>query len=66
MKIELNGQKRNIDDQASLKHAICLFCKDPTHVIAELNGVIVKNDLWEKHALKDGDSLELVNFVGGG
>ena len=66
MDIILNGQKENIENQTSLKAMIGQSCKDPTHVIAELNGVIVKKDSWEKHTLKDGDALELVNFVGGG
>ncbi len=66
MKITLNGKERNITATADLQSLIGQFCRDPQHVIAEHNGIIVKNHEWTKCILKDGDALELVNFVGGG
>ena len=66
MKITLNGQKKDIPSLVNLKTIVDQFCKDSNHVIAELNGAIVKSRDWTKAILKDGDTLELVNFVGGG
>ena len=66
MKIILNGQKKDITQSTNLKNLIELFCKNTNHVIAELNGTIVKNHEWQAKVLKEGDALELVNFVGGG
>ncbi len=66
MKIILNGKEKDIVGQADLKNLIEQSCRDPQHVIAELNGTIVKNNQWQRQILKDGDTLELVNFVGGG
>ncbi len=66
MKITLNGQEKDIQSLLSLKNIVGQFCKDSNHVIAELNGTIVKSRDWAKATLKDGDTLELVNFVGGG
>ena len=66
MKITLNGKEREIPKEATLQHLIEQFCKDPAHVIAELNGSIIKKDQWTGRTIQDRDTLELVNFVGGG
>ena len=66
MKIILNGQKKDITQSTNLKNLVEQFCKNTNHVIAELNGTIVKNHEWQAKVLKEGDALELVNFVGGG
>ena len=66
VKIILNGKEKNIAAPVNLESLIGQSCRDPQHVIAELNGAIVKNNQWQRQILKDGDTLELVNFVGGG
>ncbi len=35
-------------------------------VVAEVNGEIVRRDAYAAHPLADGDTVELVRFVGGG
>lgn len=35
-------------------------------IAVELNGEILKKDHYDSTLLKDGDKLEVVNFVGGG
>ncbi len=66
MKIILNGKSQECAESTPLKSIIEQFCKDTRHVIAEVNGAIVKNTAWSEKILTDGDSVELVNFVGGG
>lgn len=66
MNIMLNGKQKEISSPMNLKNLIEQFCKNTNHVIAELNGSIVKNHQWKDRILKEGDTLELVNFVGGG
>ena len=66
MKIILNGQPHECAESARLKSIIEQFCQDTRHVIAEVNGVLVKNTQWSAHTLSNGDTIELVNFVGGG
>ncbi|MCR5743200.1 MAG: sulfur carrier protein ThiS [Lachnospiraceae bacterium] len=39
---------------------------DPKRIAAELNGDIVFKSQYDATLLKDGDSLEIVSFVGGG
>ncbi len=66
MKIILNGQPKELTSKLNLKDLIGQFCKDTRHVIAEVNGDIVKAATWEQRHINDGDTVELVNFVGGG
>lgn len=66
MKITLNGQTKKLTDAPNLNTIVERFCKKQNPVIAELNGKIIKTPQWESTVLKDGDTLELVRFVGGG
>jgi len=66
MRIIVNGTEKDINRETNLKNLIEEFCRNSKRVIAELNGSIVKSQEWEKKVLNDGDTLELVNFVGGG
>lgn len=38
----------------------------PDAVIAEVNFELIKRDRWQQHLLREGDTVELLNFVGGG
>lgn len=66
MKIKLNGQDKEFENNEHLSSIVYQFCRDTKHVVAEVNGEIVKSANWQETSLKDGDSVELVNFVGGG
>ncbi|MBQ7922766.1 MAG: sulfur carrier protein ThiS [Clostridia bacterium] len=39
---------------------------DPRRIAVERNGEIVFRSQYDKTVLEDGDSLEVVSFVGGG
>ena len=64
--IIINGNPKALPYSYTLKECIQHFCRDARHVIAELNGKIIKSPEWEKVQLSEGDTLELINFVGGG
>ncbi len=66
MKITINGQEKEFTSSVNLKKVIEQFCKDSQHVIAEVNGTIIKSQVWPEKNLSNGDTVELVNFVGGG
>ncbi|OQA33136.1 MAG: Sulfur carrier protein ThiS [Betaproteobacteria bacterium ADurb.Bin341] len=38
----------------------------PERVVVELNGAIVKRPQWGETMLREGDTVEIVCFVGGG
>lgn len=66
MRLTINGQNKDITGASNVADIVAQFCKNPAHVITEINGNIVPNDAWGTTSLKEGDSLELVAFVGGG
>jgi len=39
---------------------------NPQRVVVEVNLEIIKRDRFSEYKIKDGDSIEIVNFVGGG
>jgi sulfur carrier protein len=66
MKITVNGHLYDLPPGETLAALTTRLCKDPLHVMAELNGSIVDRQAWKKTLLRDGDKAELVSFVGGG
>ncbi len=66
MNVTLNGQRKEMANAINLKEIIEQFCNDSNHVIAELNGQIIKKAEWAQSRISEGDTIELVNFVGGG
>jgi sulfur carrier protein len=66
MNIIINGTSQELTAVKNLSEIVSTFCKQPKHVITELNGTIIPSDQWPQISLKDGDALELVTFVGGG
>jgi sulfur carrier protein len=64
--ITLNGKPKELSGITDLESTVEQFCKDKTPVIAELNGEIIKPPQWKEMTLKEGDTLELISFVGGG
>ena len=66
MKIVINGNEKEINEKINLKQIIEQFCRNNRHIIAEVNGTIIKSPQWEGKTIRSGDTIELVNFVGGG
>lgn len=66
MKITLNGTAKELAHPIGLDALVGQYCKNPRHVIAEVNGEILRSAQWQGKTVKDGDIIELVGFVGGG
>jgi sulfur carrier protein len=66
MKIFLNGQEQALDTGTTLTQLIATFADDPRGIAIERNLEIVPKSAWDGCVLKDGDRLEVVQFVGGG
>lgn len=63
--VKVNGQSVDISD-ISLSEYLDTTSYDKKRIAVELNGEIVTKLMYDKTILKDGDSLEVVSFVGGG
>jgi sulfur carrier protein len=69
MKLHINGEQRDFADIPSPFTLLALVEKlgmKADRVAIELNLDIAPRDRWFDTALKEGDKLEIVHFVGGG
>jgi thiamine biosynthesis protein ThiS len=62
----INGEPRRVPGQGTLLDLLSHLGLDPRTVVVELNREIVRRPHLGETGLEDGDSIELVHFVGGG
>ena len=66
MTIQLNGDPFDLDGPTSVAALLARLEIDPRRVAVELNLVVLKRATFETTLVQAGDSMEIVNFVGGG
>lgn len=66
MKLKINGTDSELQDGITISRFLETLKIEPLRVAVEVNLQIVKKCDFNDHTLKDGDSVEIVNFVGGG
>ena len=66
MKIKVNGEMREMAEGSSMLDLIRSLGLEERVMASALNMEIVKQDAWESTVLKEGDTIELLDFVGGG
>lgn len=64
--VVVNGQERVVAPESSLLDLLGVLELDPRAVVVELNREIVRRPTLGDTALRSGDRVELVHFVGGG
>lgn len=66
MTIQLNGDPFDLDGPISVAALLARLKIDARRVAVELNLVVLKRATFETTIVQAGDSMEIVNFVGGG
>ena len=66
MKIIVNGNNKVFKDNATLLEVLKELDLVDKVMAAAVNMEIIKQDSWDTYILKDNDTLELLDFVGGG
>ena len=66
MKLTINGEEKEIADGVTLTALLEDLKIRPARVVIERNREIVARDAYAVTRLADGDTLEIVHFVGGG
>jgi len=66
MKLTVNGTGKEAPDGTRVAGLLDMLGLSPDRVAVELNRVILPRESYADALLKDGDSLEIVGFVGGG
>ncbi len=64
--ITLNGEPRTIDDGLTIAALAEQIGLNPAKIAVERNLEIVPRSILAEVLLTDGDTLEIVHFVGGG
>jgi thiamine biosynthesis protein ThiS len=64
--IRLNGETVELAAPMTVSALLARFEVDPRRVAVEHNLVVVKRAAYETTLVRDGDEVEIVNFVGGG
>jgi sulfur carrier protein len=66
MQVRLNGEIREVPDGISVAALLAHLGVRAQRVAVEVNEAVVTKDRYDGHALKSGDAVEIVAFVGGG
>jgi sulfur carrier protein len=67
LQIQLNGERTEfLHQELFLSELIQELSLAPQRIAVEVNKQIVRRDEWERTAIKEGDQIEIVHFVGGG
>jgi thiamine biosynthesis protein ThiS len=64
--LTINGEPRRLPGPATLLDLLAHLGLDPRTVVVELNREIVRRPRLGQTRLAEGDTVELVHFVGGG
>jgi len=66
IEVVVNGEPLRLPAGSTLPDLVAHLGLAPERVAIERNRDIVPRNRWPETALADGDSLEIVHFVGGG
>ena len=66
MEIIINGNPRTLEPGLNVKELLGQLQVNERQVVIELNRLIVPHQKLASTVLQEGDSLELIHFVGGG
>ncbi|NLL14486.1 MAG: sulfur carrier protein ThiS [Fibrobacter sp.] len=64
--IRVNGKVESVNSPKTLYDLLNDKALNPERVVVEVNNSIIKRDQFKEYTLQDGDSLEILRFVGGG
>ena len=66
LRITLNGDAHELAESLTVAALLAQLEIDPRRVAVEHNLVVLKRDRFETTMVREGDAVEIVNFVGGG
>jgi thiamine biosynthesis protein ThiS len=66
MKVFINGQVREVREEETIVSLLEQLGIKQQHIAIELNKKVLKRKDWEEKKLLEGDTIEIVHFVGGG
>ena len=64
--ITVNGEKRTLENPVTVTEYLKACNYAPVQVVVERNKELIKRETYETSVLKDGDVVEILQFMGGG
>lgn len=66
MRVRLNGESRELGDTTTVAELIDELGLAGRRIAVEINRDILAHDDYRLRSLRDGDEVEIVQFIGGG
>ena len=66
IRVRLNGKDREVEEGLTITTLLESLELHPGMIVVELNKEILERDRYGDFTVGEGDSIELVHFVGGG
>lgn len=66
MVIQINGEVKEVPSGTTIEKLIELYRLNKKSVVCELNHKVVDRYIYSETRLQENDTLEIVQFVGGG
>ncbi len=66
MNITINDKQKELNEAVNLEQLITDVLKQDDGLIIRYNDKLINRNHWKDHTLKDGDEIQLIQFVGGG
>ncbi|MBC9783224.1 sulfur carrier protein ThiS [Heliobacterium chlorum] len=66
MRVTVNGESLELSESTTLLDYLIRRNLNPAVLVVEYNGKILHRDHWSQIQIGDGDTLEILSFVGGG
>lgn len=66
MRIHINGEPKDVPAPLNLGELVAHLQLAPERLAIELNREVVRRAAWPETEMREGDTIEIVHFVGGG
>lgn len=66
MNLIINGDSRQVDNVSTVEQLLAEFELQQKILVVEVNKKIIERTNYDATELHEGDSIEIVHFVGGG
>ena len=66
LSLKINGEQHHLDSPVSVREILARLGVDPAKIAVERNLEILPRSLYASVIVGDGDTLEIVHFIGGG
>jgi thiamine biosynthesis protein ThiS len=66
LRVQVNGEVRELPEKITLDELVRELSLAPERLAIELNREVVRRAAWPETEMREGDTVEIVHFVGGG